>query len=128
MNFRFIVVEDAPFLQELVKNIAVEAGGTCIGLVSKGSDVLKSVQFNLPDLVFLDMVLPHKNGADILKEINEMFPLTKVIIISSLEQKYIEEKLIECTYDSIVLKPFTRSDLKQTISKVMVGFGEALYG
>lgn len=120
MSYRFIVVDDAPFLQELIKNIAVECGGECVGLVAKGSEVSKMVQYTLPDVVFLDMVLPQKNGVEVLKEINELFPSTKVIVISSLEKEYIESKIFDCSVEAIILKPFTKIELKQVISKVII--------
>ncbi|MES3038304.1 MAG: response regulator [Bdellovibrionota bacterium] len=128
MSFRFIVVDDAPFLQELIKNIAIEAGGECVGLVGKGTEVNKSVQYTLPDLVFLDMVLPQKNGVDVLKELNEFFPTVKVIVISSLERDFIEKKLLGCSVDAIILKPFTKVELKQAISRVMADSKEVKFG
>lgn len=128
MKIRFAVVDDAAFLRELIKNIVSSAGGICVGEAENGDEAVKLVQATLPDLVFLDMVMPQRNGIETAKILKELAPDTKIIGCSTIDNDAMIEKAKEAGFDEYLTKPFTKDQILKTISKVLPQQGESTHG
>lgn len=128
MKIRFAVVDDAAFLRELIKNIVVSAGGICVGEAENGEDAVKLVQATLPDLIFLDMVMPLKNGIETAKAVKEFAPDVKIIGCSTIDNEALIEQAQQAGFDAYLTKPFTKDLILKTISKVLPQQGESTHG
>ncbi|UXR65645.1 response regulator [Bdellovibrio bacteriovorus] len=128
MKIRFAVVDDAAFLRELIKNIVVSEGGICVGEASNGDEAVALVQSTLPDLVFLDMVMPLRNGIETAKILKELHPSIKIIGCSTIDQEELVQKAFEAGFDSYLVKPFSKDQILQEISKVLPHLGESTHG
>lgn len=128
MNIRFAVVDDAAFLRELVKNIVTSAGGTCVGEAGNGDEAIALVQSTLPDLVFLDMVMPLRNGIETAKVLKELHPEVKIIGCSTIDQEALVQKAYEAGFDDYITKPFSKDQILNAISKVLPHLGESTHG
>lgn len=128
MNIRFAVVDDAAFLREIVKNIVTSAGGTCVGEASNGDEAISLVQATLPDLVFLDMVMPLRNGIETAKVLKELFPDIKIIGCSTIDQEALVQSAYHAGFDDYITKPFSREQILDSILKVLPHLGESTHG
>lgn len=128
MKIRFAVVDDAAFLRELVKNIVTEAGGFCVGEAGNGDEAVELVQSTLPDLVFLDMVMPLRNGIEAARILKELHPEVKIIGCSTIDQEPLIQKAFEAGFDAYVTKPFTKEQLIKEIQKIVPQLGESAHG
>ena len=128
MKIRFAVVDDAAFLRELIKNIVVSDGGVCVGEAANGDEAVELVQTTLPDLVFLDMVMPLRNGIETAKVLKELHPSIKIIGCSTIDQEDLVQKAYEAGFDSYLVKPFSKDQILKEISKVLPHLGESTHG
>ena len=82
-----LLVEDDEILSSLLKK-KLESRGYAVGVVAEGDAGLRSIQTSRPDILLLDMLLPFKNGLDILEELHRegILPSLPVIIISNSGQ------------------------------------------
>ncbi|WP_374076728.1 response regulator [Bdellovibrio bacteriovorus] len=128
MKIRFAVVDDAAFLRELVKNIVTSAGGTCVGEASNGDEAIALIQSTVPDLVFLDMVMPLRNGIETARAIKELYPDIKIIGCSTIDQEALVQKAYDAGFDAYVTKPFSKDQILDSISKVLPHLGESTHG
>jgi DNA-binding response OmpR family regulator len=81
-----VIIEDDPQLQQELTVAFFEAGFT-VNSAYDGQEVINLVSAKKPDVVLLDLVLPKKDGYQVLRELNGD-PITKdipVIILSNLE-------------------------------------------
>jgi DNA-binding response OmpR family regulator len=87
MNKKVLLIEDNDFLGELLSRTLTKEGFD-VALVIDGSDAIAKMKEYKPDVVLLDIVLPHKNGYEILEEVVQDTELKKipVIIISNSGQ------------------------------------------
>lgn len=113
MSFRFVVVDDAIFIREILKNIAKNVGGQCVGEAENGRDALELVRKTLPDLIFLDLVMPIKNGIEILDELKEIWPELSVVCCSTLDQPEILQQLKNKGVKAIFPKPFSKNEIEE---------------
>lgn len=84
-------------------------------------DYLKNTDAVLPDLIFLDLNMPRKNGLECLKEIRESAKLKEIIIAiysTSSSEKDIDATLINGA-NVYIKKPNDFSTLKQVLDKVV---------
>ncbi|MEN0058587.1 MAG: response regulator [Bdellovibrio sp.] len=128
MKIRFVVVDDAAFLRELIKNIVEESGGLCVGEASNGDEAISVIENTLPDVVFLDMVMPLRNGIETAKALKELHPDVKIIGCSTIDQEALVQKAYEAGFDSYILKPFTKDQIINEMKKVLPHLGESNHG
>ena len=93
MTRRILLVEDDPFLVDIYKTKFKEEGFE-IEVAQEGKQALVKIEEQNPDVLLLDLVLPHLDGFELLKEIrnNKKMKDLKVIILSNLSQKGEVEK------------------------------------
>lgn len=128
MKIRFAVVDDAAFLRELIKNIVTSAGGVCVGEAENGSDAVILIENTIPDLVFLDMVMPEMTGIEAAKIIKETNPEIKIIGCSTIDDQDLIDRALEAGFDAYLTKPFTRDQILTAISTVLPHHGESAHG
>ncbi len=79
-----------------------------IGIANDGKEAIELISQELPDLVILDIIMPHLDGLGVLEQMNNMnldkFP--KVIILSAVGQDKITQRAIGLGADYYVIKPF----------------------
>ncbi len=85
---KILMIEEDYFLRKIYKNKLTSIGFEFIE-ATNGEEGLNKLISEKPDLVLLDLILPKKNGFDVLIEIrkNKELKDTLVIILSVLSQK-----------------------------------------
>lgn len=88
-----LLIEDDRFLIDIYTTKLKESGFS-VEVVSDGELALSKIKEKNPDLVILDIVLPHLDGWEILRQIKSDPKLKKmkIIILSNLGQKEEVEK------------------------------------
>ncbi len=119
---KILVIEDDKFLLKLYANQLKRSGFNVISSLN-GEEGLKKVLAEKPDLVLLDLVLPRKNGFEVLSEIKSN-PKTKnipVIILTNLSQVSDLEMGIKLgAQDYIVKTDFSINELPIFVKKHLV--------
>ena len=85
---KILLIEDDKFLLKLYSD-KLNREGFEVSMAASGEEGLSKVSAEKPDLVLLDIILPQKNGFDILSEI-KLNPATKnipVIMLTNLGQE-----------------------------------------
>ena len=109
---RVLVVEDDRDIAELVERYLQKAG-FAIELLSSGRDALKAIADRTPDLLILDLMLPHVDGLEICRAVRSE-PRTAAIPIIMLTARADESERIvglEIGADDYVAKPFSPNEL-----------------
>jgi two-component system, chemotaxis family, chemotaxis protein CheY len=77
------------------------------------------VKANNPDLIFMDIVMPEKDGIEALKEIMEINPNAKVVMASSAgTNEHLKTALKNGAYD-FIQKPLSLEAVTNLIEKVL---------
>jgi DNA-binding response OmpR family regulator len=117
MEKKILIVEDDTLLGEvLVKKL--EAEGYATVLVQDGAKSIEKMREEKPDLVLLDILLPHKNGYEILEEKKNdpaLVAIPTIIISNSGQAVEIERALDLGVKDYLVKVEF---DPNEVIEKV----------
>ena len=116
---KILLVEDDPFLIDIYTTKLREENFK-VDVADNGDRALELVEKEKPDLVLLDIVLPNKDGWEILKEIKAKNKEIKVIILSNLGQKEEVEKGLKLGAEKYLIKSnFTPSEVVEEIKKLI---------
>src|SRR5688572_255236 len=113
--------DDLFMFQEALKEIGAP---TSLVTASDGEqlmEALNELHGNLPDVLFLDLNMPRKNGFQCLSEIrqNDKFSALRTIIFSTSYEEEVIESLFRNGADHYVKKPTEFNELKMIIERVL---------
>jgi two-component system response regulator NreC len=92
-----------------------------IGEASDGLEVAQMVESLRPDVLVLDLMLPHLNGIEITRDVVKRSPRTAVVILSMYgTENYVHEAL-KAGAKAYVLKESTSEDLVRAIKDAIAG-------
>ncbi len=77
-----LVVDDEPAIRENLELLLSQANYR-VSLAENGTSGLNKIDSELFDLVLLDVMMPDKNGLEVLREIRQVAPETAVIMITA---------------------------------------------
>ncbi len=78
---KILIVDDDPDIMES-KRVVLESAGYEIMVASDGKKGISAFREKLPDLVITDILMPEKEGLEIIRELKRDFPEVKIIAIS----------------------------------------------
>ena len=116
-----LVIEDDQLLSSLIAQRLSDAGHE-VEAAYTGEQAIESVGKNPPDLVLLDILLPGKNGYEILHELkaNESTSKVPVIVLSNLGQKEdIDKAMSEGADDYMVKVNFTPKEILEKVRQFL---------
>ena len=85
-KIKVLVVDDQSELaREITEIIKTDEGLEAIGTASDGREALGKMEQNTPDVVLLDIRMPHMNGVVATSHIKSRFPDVKVLILTTFD-------------------------------------------
>jgi DNA-binding response OmpR family regulator len=116
-----VVIDDDELTCMLMKRILEREFNFNITSFRNGLEGLEYLENNKPDLVVLDLMLPGKNGFDILKTLRKTtkHKETKIILVSAKSNSSDIERGFDLSADEYVTKPFQQQEFVVRVKKLM---------
>ncbi len=118
---KVIIADDNRDFNELLSEyLFQEEDMDVVGIAYNGKEVLEMVKEEEPDIVLLDIVMPHLDGIGVLEEINkmELDPKPIVIMLTAFGHENITQKAVELGASYYILKPFNLDVLAERIRQL----------
>ena len=116
---KILLVDDAAFMRMMLKNTLTQAGYTDLIEAEDGVKAVEAYTAEKPDLVFMDITMPNKDGLETLKEIKAMDPGATIVMCSAMGQEtMVMDSIISGAKDFIV-KPFKPERVLSTVKKIL---------
>jgi len=102
---KILFIEDEPSLQKAISEVLTQEGFKVLS-APDGEEGLKSAKAEGPDLILLDLILPKKDGFEVLKELkaDEKMKDIPVIVLTNLEGVGDVEKALELGATTYLVK------------------------
>lgn len=113
-----LLVDDEPDTVRLVRKV-LQADGCEVVEATDGDHALAEYRRVAPDLILLDIILPHRDGLDVLREIREHDPNTGIIMVSALTSERITIDSMLAGADDYISKPFQLREMRVRIRQVL---------
>ena len=111
------MVDDEPMLRNLLSRLLRMEGYEVIE-AEDGQAALEKVAAEQPDLVLLDVMLPARDGLDVLGDLRQTSDVP-VILVSALGEEADRVLGLKMGADDYVVKPFSAAELSARIESVL---------
>ncbi|NPC92904.1 response regulator [Bacillus sp. WMMC1349] len=116
---RVLIVDDARFLRDKMREILESENFQIVGEAGNGEEAVLLYQELKPDLVIMDITMPVKNGIEALKDMIQIEPKAKVIMCTAMRQQRIVVEAIEAGAKDFIVKPFEGEKVIEAIRLVL---------
>lgn len=125
LNETILIAEDEPYIVESLGFVLGRAG-YAVTAESDGSIVVQRVRDTAPHLVILDLMLPNRNGFEILKELKNDPELmgTPVLVLTAKGQNQDRTTAEQLGADAFITKPFSNRDVLECVQTLASGSPE----
>jgi two-component system chemotaxis response regulator CheY len=119
MAKRVLIVDDAVFMRNMIRDIFASGGFDVIGEAVNGLEAVEKFRELKPDLVTMDIVMPFKSGIEATREIIATSPNAVVVMCSALGQESLVMEAIEAGATDFIVKPFKEEEVLGVVRKVL---------
>jgi len=116
---RILVVDDAAFMRVLLKNILKSGGHEVVGEAENGIEALEKYEELKPDLVTMDIVMPHLDGIETTRSIIKIDPKARIVMCTAVGQQAKVLEAIKAGARGYIVKPFQADKVLKEIEKVL---------
>lgn len=101
-----VVADDSVTIRRLLTAILAEIEVKVVGEAWDGRQAVELVAQQRPDIVCLDFEMPNMNGLEAMREIRQIAPATKILMISGRSSRETIMQGIKSGLNGYILKPF----------------------
>ncbi|WP_211745134.1 sporulation transcription factor Spo0A [Paenibacillus sp. Marseille-Q4541] len=123
-NIEVLLADDnREFTNLLAEYISEQEDMEVTGIAYNGEEVLQLIQEtkNVPDVLILDIIMPHLDGLGVLERLREMnlSPQPKVIMLTAFGQENITQRAVQLGASYYILKPFDMEVLANRVRQLV---------
>ena len=105
-DYKIAIVDDDELIRDLIEGILTDMKVVTF-TYKNGKDFVDNMKYDLPDLVFLDLLMPEMNGFEVLEFLRKNLISIPVIVFSALSKEETVKKALAFGIRSYVIKPVT---------------------
>jgi DNA-binding response OmpR family regulator len=114
---RILIVEDEPGIAFALES-DLQTEGYDVTLVSDGVEAMRRARAESFDLILLDVMLPHKDGFEVCRELRRGGLTTPIIMLTARTQEAEKVLGLDVGADDYVTKPFSPRELRARIRAI----------
>ena len=120
MKKRILIVDDEPHIVKLI-SIRLMTKGYEVFVANDGVDCVKIAQREVPDLILLDIMMPHRSGIRAFEKLLQLDTTRSipVIFMTAYPKAEIKTQVMKMGANGHISKPFTGAEIEQTIQNVL---------
>ncbi|RJE89958.1 sporulation transcription factor Spo0A [Paenibacillus sp. 1011MAR3C5] len=115
--------DNREFTNLLSEYISEQSDMHVSGVAYNGEEVIRHLEQsrNVPDILILDIIMPHLDGLGVLERLREMnlSPMPKIIMLTAFGQENITQKAVQLGASYYILKPFDMDILANRIRQLV---------
>lgn len=118
-NKTILVVDDEPYILRSL-SFVLEREGFHVATASEGESALSKIRELHPQLVFLDIMLPRKNGYEVCAAVKEDPNLSDIhiVMLSAKGQQIDRERGMLGGADEYMTKPFSPKEIVEYVQNI----------
>jgi two-component system chemotaxis response regulator CheY len=121
MGHKIMLVDDTKFMRMMLANILKPKGYDIVAEAGDGLEAIDKYKEFKPDLVTMDIVMPHMEGIEAVKNIVSSDGGAKIIMVTAVGQESKVKEAIEAGAKGYIVKPFQAPQVLEEVQKVLGG-------
>ncbi len=115
-NIKILLADDSAFMRKVLKDILTELGFSSFVEAENGNEAVVKFKTDKPDLLLLDIIMPEKDGMEVLKEIGSQ---AKIVVVSAVGQDSMIADAKKLGAKDYIIKPFDKKNVEEVLTKVL---------
>jgi len=120
---KVLVVDDDPVIQRLLQ-VNLEMEGHDVTIASDGEQALERIRADRPQLVLLDIMMPHVDGWQVAEAVRgdaDLAAATQIVFLSARAQDADVQRGTALGVAAYITKPFDPIDLMELVNELTAG-------
>lgn len=118
---KILIADDSILARKQLKDMISTLGTPTFIEAKDGQGAIDQYKQNKPDIVFLDIVMPNKDGNIAIKEIMDYDPDAIIVIASSAGTQSELKRAIESGAKEFIQKPLDQQQVINTVNRFLEG-------
>lgn len=116
---KVLIADDSAFMRTIIKTAVQEADPAVEVLEAENGDVaVELYREHQPEMVFLDIIMPVKNGIMAMEELRQINPSVKIVVVTSVGQEEMINKAKSLGSNGFIPKPFQPQQIKEVFNEL----------
>jgi DNA-binding NarL/FixJ family response regulator len=121
-KIKLLLVDDHPIVLDGIKtHLAEQPGLEVVGEATNGQEALRKAKLTLPDVVLMDITMPHMNGLEATTQLRRQLPDTKILILTMHDSREYIAQIVRIGARGYLLKDCSPAELVSAIKAVHAG-------
>jgi DNA-binding NarL/FixJ family response regulator len=117
----FLADDHAIFRDGLRALLQRHPGVEVVGEAGDGHEAVIEIERTRPDVVVMDIAMPHLNGLEVTRRVRKRLPRTRVLVLSMYEDADFVHQILEAGASGYVLKGSASKELLDALAVVRKG-------
>ena len=119
---RIFLVDDHPLVREGLANLINQQDDLAVcGEAEDSAGALAGIEESQPNVALIDISLKNESGLELVKKLEERFPLVALIVLSMHEEALYAERSLRAGAKGYVMKRETTKNVLTAIRRVLAG-------
>lgn len=122
MTAKLLIVDDSNIIRTHIARLMVDPRLPSIRIVGLAPDGAKAVEMAKsarPDLITMDLTMPHMDGEACIERIANILPDARILVVSALSDKATALRAITKGAHGFLQKPFTDESMVLSLLELM---------
>ena len=115
-----LIADDHPLVSQGLKEL-LRAAYNIVGTVGDGREVHAAVERTKPDVLLLDLSMPHRNGLDLIPELTTAFPTLRILVVTMHLDRTLADLALQAGAHGFLPKGASAEELTSAIRDVIEG-------
>ena len=115
-----LIADDHPLVSQGLKEL-LRAAYNIVGTVGDGREVHAAVERTKPEVLLLDLSMPHRNGLDLIPELTAAFPSLRILVVTMHLDRTLADLALQAGAHGFIPKGASAEELTGAIRDVLEG-------
>ena len=113
---KLMIVDDSNLIRKKIAREFDQSKFELIASADNGEKAIELFEAHRPEIVTMDITMPHLDGVDCIERLVEIDPKTKILVISALNDKATGMEALEKGAMGFINKPFTQQEIVDALN------------
>jgi two-component system chemotaxis response regulator CheY len=118
-TFKLMIVDDSNLMRRRIERSQQFEELQLVGTAADGVEALDLFRMTDPDVVTMDITMPHMDGIECIARLVAMKPAIRILVVSALADKATAVEAMERGANGFLNKPFTDRQLNEAIAELL---------
>jgi two-component system chemotaxis response regulator CheY len=118
-SYKLMIVDDSNLMRRRIERSQQFEELELVGTAADGVQALELFKRTDPDVVTMDITMPHMDGIECIARLVDMKPAIRILVVSALADKATAVEAMERGANGFLNKPFTDRQLNEAIAELI---------